>query len=112
MKHTLIGICLLIIIAIAYTQIPWQWRRHKDIEYGNTLIANLKNYQQQHQRLPENHDEATLQQLGFRKNKQGWQPNYQKIGDTDFLIIYKDGFMPPYLQYSTGSDKAEWLLAQ
>ncbi|MDO4433424.1 MAG: hypothetical protein Q4B82_02440 [Alysiella sp.] len=112
MKNTFFGIGFLIVAATAYTQMPIEWRRHKDIERGNTLIQNVENYRQQHQRLPENHDEATLQQLGFRKNKQGWQPNYQKISDTDFMIIYKDGFMPPYLQYSTGADKAEWLLAQ
>ena len=38
MKNTFIGIFLLAVIAVGYTQIPWQWRRYKDIENGNTLI--------------------------------------------------------------------------
>lgn len=53
MKNTFIGILLLAVIAAGYTQIPWQWRRYKDIENGNTLIQQLETYRRQHNRLPE-----------------------------------------------------------
>lgn len=112
MKNTFIGIFLLAAIAVAYTQIPWQWRRYKDIENGNTLIQHLETYRRQNNRLPEPHEEALLIQIGFHKNKQGWQPNYQKTGSNGYLIIYKDGFTPPYLQYRSDTDKPEWALAE
>ena len=33
-------------------------------------------------------------------------------GSNGYLIIYKDGFAPPYLQYRSGTDKPEWALAE
>lgn len=108
MKETLIGISVLALLLVAYVNLPMEWRRHKDIKTGNTLITQVENYQKQHNRLPENADETTLQQLGFRKNKQGWQPNYRKLGATQFQIIYEDGYTPPFLAWD--SQTRTWAL--
>ena len=121
MKNTFIGILLLAVIAAGYTQIPWQWRRYKDIEFDGQMrgyhkpimiaggLGNIQAQQTHKNEIPEG---ALLIQLGFHKNKQGWQPNYQKTGSNGYLIIYKDGFAPPYLQYRSGTDKPEWALAE
>lgn len=108
MKHTLIGIILLIALGVAYLNMPLKWRRHKDINQGNILIENIKQYQSQHHRLPENQENDTLKQLGFVQNKQGWQPAYQKLNPQHYRIIYQDGFVAPYLYWQ--SDEQQWAL--
>lgn len=108
MKQMLIGFALIIAIGAAYLNMPWQWRRQKDINHGNRLIQNIQNYRAQHHRLPENQDEATLKTLGLVKNKQGWQPAYQKLNTDRFRIIYQDGYASPYLYWQ--SDTQQWGL--
>lgn len=108
MKETAIGITVMILAVWAYTHLPMTWRRHKDIQFGNHLITQVQQYQQQHRRLPENHETTVLQQLGFRQNKQGWQPNYRKINATQFKIVYEDGYLPPFLTWD--SQQQEWVL--
>lgn len=104
----LIGIFLIMTIAIAYFNIPLEWRRHKDIEHGNQLISQITHYQRQHHRLPENNDQTTLKELGFTQNKQGWQPAYQKQSPDSYRIIYQDGYTSPYLYWHSNEQK--WAL--
>lgn len=106
MLKNAIGFLLLIITAIAYLNIPIEWRRHKDIEHGNKLIQNIQIYQQQHNRLPENSEIETLNKLGFTQNARGWQPAYQKQNEHSYRIIYLDGYTPPYLYWQ--SDEKIW----
>lgn len=108
MKDTFFGFVVLILIGVAYLNMPIQWRRYKDIEHGKHLIENIKNFQNQHKKLPENSDTDTLKQLGFVQNKQGWQPAYQKINEQHYRIIYQDGFVAPYLYWQ--SDEQKWAL--
>lgn len=110
MKETVIGVLVLAAVLWAYVQMPMSWRRHKDIQLGNTLIENVQNFQKQHNRLPENHENAVLLQLGFRQNKLGWQPNYRKIGANQFQIVYADGYVPPFLTWD--SHTKQWVLAK
>lgn len=46
MKEWLIGLTALVLIAVAYIHIPMEWRRQKDIEMGNKIIANIEQFQQ------------------------------------------------------------------
>lgn len=108
MKETVIGIISIILILCAYIYMPTEWRRHKDIAHGDTLITRVEQYRAQHAKLPENHETAVLQQLGFVKNKQGWQPAYQKQDTDSYQIIYADGFVPPFLYWQ--SDERKWAL--
>ena len=105
---TLMGLLVCVAVGVAYLYFPLQWRRHKDIEHGNTLITNVQQYRAKYFRLPETSDEATLQQLGFIKNKIGWQPQYIKHSDNDFEIIYRDGSLPPFLHWQ--SNTQHWTL--
>ena len=86
---TLMGLLVCVAVGVAYLYFPLQWRRHKDIEHGNTLITNV-------------------QQYGFTKNKIGWQPQYIKHSDNDFEIIYRDGYLPPFLHWQ--SNTQHWTL--
>lgn len=110
MKETLIGISAIVLFLFMYLNMPITWRRHKDIQVGNHLISQIQNYQKQHHRLPENHEDKILQQLGFHKNEHGWQPNYRKINTTQFQIVYADGYSPPFLAWDTQTQT--WALIE
>ncbi|UOP04884.1 hypothetical protein [Conchiformibius kuhniae] len=108
MKHTLTGICALIALVWGYTLLPVEWRRHKDIDLGNTLIARIDAHLQQHGHLPEP-NETNLQQLGFRHDKDiGWQPSYRIINGTHYRIVYQNGYAPPWLGWD--SQQRVWQL--
>lgn len=107
--QTLLGMAILVAIGVAYLNLPIQWRRHKDIQLGNQIIAQIQQFQRSHQRLPEN-NEAELIPLGFKHNKQGWQPNYIRHSTTEYEIRYQDGFVAPYLRWQSG--KQVWELAE
>lgn len=110
LKSLVIGFIVMIAVVWLYLHMPLAFRRHKDIQHGDTLIANIQQYQKQHNSLPENHDVETLSQLGIVKNAQGWQPAYQKQDEDSFRIIYQDGFVAPYLYWQ--SDEKRWALTQ
>lgn len=108
MWQTLGGMALLLLTAAAYPHLPLEWRRHKDIKLGNTIAANIEQFRQTHGRLPHN-TEAELLPLGFKHNKQGWQPNYIPHSN-GYELRYQDGYTPPYLHYRSDADKPEWIL--
>ena len=107
-KSLVMGFIVMIGVVWLYLHMPLVFRRHKDIQHGDTLITHIQNYQKQHHSLPENNDEQTLAQLGIVKNAQGWQPAYHKQDEDSFQIIYQDGFTPPYLYWQ--SDEKRWAL--
>ena len=109
MWQTLSGMALLLLAATAYPHLPLEWRRHKDIKLGNTIAANIEQFRQTHGRLPHN-TEAELLPLGFKHNKQGWQPNYRPDGRGGYRLIYDDGYDPPYLLWD--SQEQQWHLEQ
>lgn len=109
MRQTLIGIISCITIIYAYLNLPLEWRRHKDIQLAQTLSQNIEQYRQQHAHLPVENNSQILKQLGFRHHKDtGWQPNYRKLDETHYQIIYKDGYEPPYLNWDSRNQK--WSL--
>ena len=107
--QTLLGMAILVAIGLAYLNLSIQWRRHKDIQLGNQIIAQIQQFQRSHQRLPEN-NEAELIPLGFKHNKQGWQPNYIRHSPSEYEIRYQDGYVAPYLRWQSG--KQVWELAE
>ena len=107
--QTLLGMGILVAIGLAYLNLPIQWRRYKDIQLGNQIIAQIQQFQRSHQRLPEN-NEAELIPLGFKHNKQGWQPNYIRHSSSEYEIRYQDGYVAPYLHWQSG--KQVWELAE
>lgn len=104
MKNTLLGIFAIVAITYAYLNAPLSFRRHKDIEHGNTLISAVETYRSKHNTLPDTADSDTLLQLGFKHDKDlGWQPNYRKLDAAHYQIIYADGFEPPHLGWDSHS---------
>ncbi|MDK4680097.1 hypothetical protein QDY71_01225 [Kingella negevensis] len=109
MKEWLIGLTALVLIAVAYIHIPMEWRRQKDIEMGNKIIANIEQFQQKNGRLPAN-TEAELLPLGFHHNQQGWQPNFVPVGNNQYEIRFQDGYTPPFLTWRNREEG--WVLVK
>jgi hypothetical protein len=64
-------------------------------------------YKNQHG-LPHTNDWTVLKQLGFKFHNQVVIPDYQKINDTTYELIYIEGFDGPYLFWS--SHTKQWKL--
>lgn len=108
MKETVIGISILLVLALGYVFMPFEWRRHKDIRLGNDLIVKIELHQKTHHRLPENNDEAFFQTAGFHRDKQfGWQPNYRRTTQ-GFELVYENGYAKPFLSWN--SQERQWHL--
>lgn len=106
MRQTLIGVISCIAIIYAYLNLPLEWRRHKDIEFAQTLIQNIEAYRQKNQQLPKTNDTSLLKQLGFRHHQDiGWQPNYRYLDTEHYQIIYRDGYEAPYLSWDSRHQK-------
>nr|WP_320023147.1 hypothetical protein [uncultured Draconibacterium sp.] len=108
MKKTLIiiliAILLIPILWIGYNKLPIEITRRSDIKYGNELVREVKNFQSIHNRLPEPDSSQILLDLGFKMGFLDVEHAYQKINDSEFEIIYLEGFDGPYLFYNSKTD--------
>ena len=97
---------LIILFVLIYFNLPTEITRKSDIEFGNTIVENIKKYQKLNNTLPESDNWETLAQFGFINKMLGTNPAYEKINDNEFELIYLEGFDGPYLLYNSKS--MEW----
>lgn len=103
---TILGIFVLGLVSlIIYWNLPIEITRHSDIEYGNKLILNLENYKKKHKNLPRYNDWNTLQQLGFKQQDLGVNPDYAIDSTGSYELVYIDNFDGPYLLYNSKEKK-------
>ena len=98
---------LLILTVVAYFiwwRLPVLINRRGDIEFGTGLIAKIEQYKQQHG-LPETNDWKTLKQFGFKQRGDLFIPDYQKLNDTAYQLVYLEGFDGPYLLWNSYDKK-------
>jgi len=103
-KLTALFVALLLVLIIASYFVWWilpvTINRRSDIEFGNERIAKIEGYKQKHG-LPETNDWRTLKQLGFKQRGDLLIPDYQKLNDTAYQLVYLEGFDGPYLLWNT-----------
>ena len=58
--------------------------------------------------LPEDDDWDSLGQLGFELGNFGIRPDYTKLNEDEFELVYPDGFDGPYLMFNSKS--GQWKL--
>lgn len=69
---------------------------------GNEIIRNIELYKSETGQLPKNHDWQTLRTLGFNpKEMEKAYPEYSKINDTTFELVFVKGFDPPYFMWNS-----------
>ncbi len=111
-KRTII--CITIIFAgiaslVIYWNLPWQIKYKSEINFGNQLIEKIEKFRLTNASIPQTDDWQTLKTLGFKiTENESWEPQYQKINETDYMIINVWNFDPPYLYYY--SKTKEWEL--
>ncbi len=106
----MLGIFLLLTISV-YTigwKLPISVSRYSDIKFGNEMIRKVKEYRKQHG-LPETNDWQLLRKLGFKQRGDLLIPDYQKLNDTTFELVYLEGFDGPYLIWN--SAEKHWKMA-
>lgn len=99
------AILLILIIFTVYWNLPIEVTRKSDIKLGNELIQNIESYHQVHQKLPENNDWKTLEQLGFKKENTGTKPDYRTDSTGVYELTYLDDFDGPYLIWNSNEKK-------
>ncbi|MES2430456.1 MAG: hypothetical protein V4556_05925 [Bacteroidota bacterium] len=97
---------LTIIVFFVWSNLPVTINRRSDIKFGNQLINNINNYKKQHG-LPQTDDWTTLKKLGFKFRGDLVIPDYQKLNDTAFELVYLEGFDGPYLLWNSFDKKWE-----
>jgi len=94
-----IGIILLWIIWI---NLPVKYNRVTEIKLGNQIIEKIESSKEE---LPENNDWEKLNEYGIYQEYEIGKPEYKKINDNEFEIIFVEGFDPPYLIWNSSERK-------
>lgn len=94
-----IGIILLWIIWI---NLPVKYNRVTEIKLGNQIIEKIESSKKE---LPENNDWEKLNEYGIYQEYEIGKPEYKKINDNEFEIIFVEGFDPPYLIWNSSERK-------
>ncbi|WP_428225183.1 hypothetical protein [Flavobacterium sp.] len=102
-----IGLIILLIIVgfIIWWKLPVSINRHNDIKFGNKIINSIEHYREKN-RLPETNEWNKLIELGFKQRGDLLIPDYQKLNDTAYQLVYLESFDGPYLNWNS-FDK-EW----
>ena len=96
---------ILILMYSIWSHLPLSMQRYSDIKFGNQLVSNLTEYKLSTRKLPKEGDWKTLESLKFKMTELGTQPDYKKLNDTTFELIFLEGFDGPYLTYSSLTKK-------
>jgi hypothetical protein len=97
-----------IIIYVIWLNLPPTINRYRDIKLANKIIEKVDRYREVNG-LPDRHDWETLKQFGFTIDGDVWKPQYEKINDITYELVFVEGFDGPYLLW-TSSDR-KWKVA-
>ncbi|MBA5628284.1 hypothetical protein [Moheibacter lacus] len=105
--YLILGLIIALLLGIIiWFNLPIELKYKSEIEYGNSLIDNIKKYKGENQKLPEEGDWKTLKNLHFNFNEIGSTiPEYILINDEEFELVFVEGFDPPYLFYNSKTNK-------
>ncbi|UOK41627.1 MULTISPECIES: hypothetical protein [Flavobacterium] len=101
LKITFLSILFAILSVAVWIILPISIKYYSEISFGNRLIENLQKYKVSNFKLPNNQDWETLDKLDFEKTELTTNPEYKKIGENDFKLIFIKGFDGPYLTYNS-----------
>ena len=111
MKRIALVILTLFILVVGgyfiWWNLPLSINRSSDIKLGEQIIQNIESYQKRNG-LPDNNDWETLRKFGFREKINSLQPEYRKLNETEFELVYDEGFDGPYLMWT--STERKWKI--
>lgn len=71
------------------------------MKLGNEYISNILSFYDSSGFLPDSYDWNILNNLMPKEMENEWSPEYEKLDNSNFMLIYPVGFDGPYLQYSS-----------
>ncbi len=101
------GLAITIVLFIIWRNLPLSVTRYSDIKLGNEIVNQIENYERNNS-LPENGDWKTLKNFSFRDKKDYYEPEYNKLHNNTFELIYVEGFDGPYLMWN--SEEKIWKM--
>lgn len=107
-KITFLSLLLAILSFVAWINLPISIRNYSEISFGNRLVENIQKYKISNSKLPNNYDWETLDELDFEKTELATNPEYKKVSENDFKLIFIKGFDSPYLTYN--SKTKDWIV--
>lgn len=104
MNKIVLGILTIIILTIGgyllWWNLPLTINRKTDIKLGEQIIKKIETYKSENG-LPDNNDWETLRKFGFRDKIDFLQPEYRKLDNSNFELIFIEGFDGPYLMWTS-----------
>jgi hypothetical protein len=88
----------IIVGLIIFWRIAIKVDKNEKIDLGNSIITKMTNYQR-HSGLPQNNEWNVLDSLGFVTETS--HPEYSRINDDEYEIIFVEGFDGPYLMWNS-----------
>ena len=102
-------ILLTIIFYVTWLNLPVAINRYSDIKFANKIIDQIDKYKITNS-LPESDDWETLKKFGFEDHLDFFVPEYQKLNDETYELIFVEGFDGPYLLWNSKDRK--WKIDQ
>lgn len=103
------GFGILIILYIIWLCLPFKINRYSDIKLGNKIISQIEDYRKVNG-LPESNDWEILKKFDFIDHSNFLEPEYEKLNDNEYQLVFVEGFDGPYLLWN--SIEKEWKIAQ
>jgi len=109
-KGSLLGLSVALAAGLLWWSLPLAITRSTDIARGEELSHRLEDYYTQHKTMPTTDDWPVLRQLGFTERElESAYPQYRKINDVTYELIFVEGFDGPYLMWN--SSEREWKMS-
>ncbi|MCU0446602.1 MAG: hypothetical protein MUE85_16975 [Microscillaceae bacterium] len=106
-KYFLTFLCVIIGIGLVWYNLPLEIKYRTKIQAANRFAQNLQNYRQKYGKFPAENDWHTLARLNPLTPYQAHVPEFKIIDNQHFELTFVQGFDPPYLRYSTRTQKWE-----
>jgi hypothetical protein len=89
-------------IAVAWWLLPLSVTHYAEVSHGNILRQRLDSYFNQNHTLPEDDAWQQLKQIGFTSQElENAYPEYHKIDDDAYELLFVKGFDGPYLTWNS-----------
>jgi len=95
---------LTVVLYMTWLNLPVTINRYSDIKYADKIIDQIEEYKK-NKGLPESDDWETLKKFGFKDHADFLVPEYQKINNDNYELIFIEGFDGPYLLWNSKDRK-------
>lgn len=101
--------CFFVLFIVLGLPLFWlannKWQEYQQINLGNKLKTNITNYYEKTGHLPKERDWDTLENLEFKMNPISTTPDYKRLNEQNYQLIYPTGFDGPNLIYDSTTNK-------